>query len=169
MSQAAVDQLFSGEKYSFADFPDPDMPVASAGVYTIWDKNDRFLYVGMAGRMKSSANLLAAEAKGKTTGLKNRLRSHASGIRSGDQFCVYVADLLVLPTMTPDDIEKVVARELTIDRLVREFVRGNLDYRYVVTTDGSEAIHLENSIIHGEVTGLHPLLNPPSHLRKGSV
>jgi hypothetical protein len=37
-------------------------------------------------------------------GLRSRLVGHASGRRSGDQFCVYVADLLVLSEPKPQDI-----------------------------------------------------------------
>jgi len=36
--------------------------------------------------------------------LYTRLRSHASGRRSGDQFCIYVADRFVLPTLSQEDI-----------------------------------------------------------------
>jgi hypothetical protein len=39
----------------------------------------------------------------------NRLASHASGRRSGDQFCVYVADRLVMPELTSDGLEAIAA------------------------------------------------------------
>jgi hypothetical protein len=48
------------------------------------------VYVGVAGRNPRGA------------GLASRLRSHASGRRSGDQFCGYVADQYVLPELTPE-------------------------------------------------------------------
>jgi hypothetical protein len=40
-------------------------------------------------------------------GIYTRLQSHASGRRSGDQFSVYVADRLVLPTLSHDDINAI--------------------------------------------------------------
>ena len=140
------------------------MPRAAAGVYSIWNTKSEFVYVGMAGHGKSAEDIQAALEKGKTTGLRDRLNSHASGRRSGDQFCVYVQDLLLLPRLTSDDIDQIVTRQLTIDRLVRDYVHENLSYRYVITEDGKSALELERKVIGGAL-GDHPILNPPSDLR----
>jgi hypothetical protein len=59
----------------------------------------RFIYVGMSGRSITKAT----QAPNRPYGLYTRLDSHAGGRRSGDQFCVYVAGRLVLPTLTADD------------------------------------------------------------------
>lgn len=39
-------------------------------------------------------------------GLLTRLASHASGRLSGNQFCVYVANRLVIPSLVPDQLIK---------------------------------------------------------------
>ena len=57
----------------------------------------------MAGRSLTEDQITAhREAAARGKGLYSRLNSHALGWRSGDQFCVYVADRLVLPTLTPE-------------------------------------------------------------------
>ena len=159
-----INHLKNGPLHHFADWPNKDMPRAAAGVYSIWNTNDEFIYVGMAGHGKSASDIQAAIENGRVTGLRDRLNSHASGRRSGDQFCVYVQDLLLLPRLTTDEIDQIVTRELTIDRLVRDYVRGNLSYRYVVTADGKSALELERHVIDGAL-GDHPILNPPKNLR----
>ncbi|CAB4666597.1 unannotated protein [freshwater metagenome] len=156
--------LKNGPLHHFSDWPNKDMPRAAAGVYSIWNKSDDFIYVGMAGNGKTADDIAAALAKGRTTGLRDRLGSHASGRRSGDQFCVYVQDLLLLPQLTSDHIDKIVTRELAIDRLVRDYVHAHLSYRYVITEDGKAALELERNIINGAL-GDHPILNPPAGMR----
>jgi hypothetical protein len=61
-------------------------------------------------------------------GIYTRLLSHASGRRSGDQFCVYVADRLVLPTLSPENIAAIASGRQRCSRLNR--TRGAL---YLVT------------------------------------
>jgi hypothetical protein len=86
--------LTSGPIHWFSDWPTGDVPRPGAVVYTIWNGEGSFIYVGMAGR----GFLGAAEGNGKA-GPWGRLSSHASGRRSGNQSCVYVCDRLVLPTL----------------------------------------------------------------------
>jgi hypothetical protein len=93
--------LESGKSYRFSDWPNESVPNVTAGVYTIWD-DDRFIYVGMAGRGLGAEDLDSPDEPRKTEGLRNRLNSHASGRRSGDQFCVYVCDRFVVPRLTVD-------------------------------------------------------------------
>ena len=162
--EAHLHALKNGPLHHFSDWPNKDMPRAAAGVYSIWNRSDVFVYVGMAGNGKTAEDIALALAKGKTTGLRDRLSSHASGRRSGDQFCVYVQDLLLLPQLSAEDIDKIVIRELAIDRLVRDYVHENLSYRYVVTEDGKAALELERHIINGAL-GDHPILNPPASMR----
>ena len=156
--------LKSGSLHHFADWPNKAMPRAAAGVYSIWNQHNEFVYIGMAGKGKSADDINAAQLSGKTTGLYSRLSSHASGMRSGDQFCVYVQDLFVLKQLSTDEIDQIVTRQLTLDRLVRDYVRHNLSYRFTITTDGAEAFKVEKIIIEGAF-GEYPILNPPSHLR----
>lgn len=42
--------LGAGESYSFADWPNANVSQFGAGVYTIWDAQERFIYVGRSGR-----------------------------------------------------------------------------------------------------------------------
>ena len=156
--------LKTGQLHRFSDWPNRDIPRVAAGVYSIWNDQDVLIYVGMAGRGKTVESLRSALEQGKKTGLIERLNSHASGLRSGDQFCVYVQDLLVLPTLTSKDIERVIARELSLDRLVRDYIRKNLSYRYVTAEDGDSAMAIERKIINGDL-GEYPILNPPSEMR----
>jgi hypothetical protein len=71
--QAALRALKDGPVHRFSEFRTLGdvVPSASAGVYTIWDESGRLVYVGIAGRNPDG------------TGLDGRLRSHASGRRSG--------------------------------------------------------------------------------------
>lgn len=145
--------LATGPLHPFADWPNPLVPTVSAGVYTVWDAT-RFLYVGMAGR---SLTIEALERRrssgGKRTGLFDRLNSHAGGRRSGDQFCVYVCDRLVLPTLTAEQIQAVGRGELRLDSLVRTFIRSELSYRFVLVGDGASADALERLIIANGLPG----------------
>jgi hypothetical protein len=57
-------------------------------------------YVGMGGRSLTKAGITKGRRDtAKIGGLRQGLTSHAAGRRSGDQFCLYVADRLVLPTL----------------------------------------------------------------------
>lgn len=107
----------------------------------------------MAGRGIGPGDHLAesARASRKAKGLRDRLGSHASGLRSGDQFCIYVADRLVLPELTPEQVRGIAAGELSFDRLVKAFVHEHLTYRYVVVGSGADAFELERFV---QVEGL---------------
>ena len=93
-------------------------------------------------------------------GLYTRLQSHASGRRSGDQFCVYVADRLVLPTLSQDDIDAIVSGRHQMDVFVRRYIHQNLCYRFVMLPDGAAAYAVETAIKNGEWENGRPLLNP---------
>ena len=93
--ESELSELTHGKLLSFDDKPSWNAPTVSCGVYTVW-KGDEFLYVGMSGRNINESNIQILEDQGKKIGLITRLESHASGMRSGDQFCVYVSDLFVL-------------------------------------------------------------------------
>jgi hypothetical protein len=88
--------LAEGTTHSFRDWPNPAVPTLGAGVYTIWDKNGRLIYVGMSGRGIDADTI----HRNTPQGIYTRLQSHARGRRSGDQFSVYVADRLVLPMLS---------------------------------------------------------------------
>jgi len=154
-----TEELEHGTLYRFADWPNANVPKVCAGVYTIWDCQ-RFIYVGMAGRSLSSEGLLAARNAGKLTGLYSRLASHASGRRSGDQFCVYLGDRFVLPSLTAEAIEAISEGRLSFDSRIREFVRERLTYRFVESESGHEAHALEREVRSGALQAGKPFLNP---------
>ena len=64
VTQQQLDALQSGPLHSFSDGPDPDMPRAAAGVYSIWNKQKELVYVGMAGRLKTTEQLRLAGEQG---------------------------------------------------------------------------------------------------------
>ena len=45
-----TNDLSSGPVYLFAEWPNIAVSTFGAGVYTIWHKDGRFIYVGMSGR-----------------------------------------------------------------------------------------------------------------------
>jgi hypothetical protein len=100
-------------------------------------------------------------------GLWTRLNAHASGRRSGDQFCVYVGDRFVVPELNPSERQQVAAGTLSLDSLIRAFVRERLAYRFVIIADGTEAAKLEGDVRRGVLPAGEPYLNPLS--RGGST
>jgi hypothetical protein len=81
------------DRHRFSRWPNRNLPAVAAGIYAVWDK-DRLIYCGMSGREFEKA----VEGAKPKYGLVTRLASHASGRFSGDQFCVYVANRLVVPS-----------------------------------------------------------------------
>ena len=156
LSDLHVTELGHGVAYSFASWPNLSVPTFGAGVYTIWHNDGRFIYVGMSGR-GITADTIRRNAP---HGIYTRLRSHASGRRSGDQFCVYVADRLVLPTLTQQDIAAIASGRHQMDAFVRRYIHENLSYRFVMVPDGTEAYTVEAAIKSGKWEHGRPLLNP---------
>jgi hypothetical protein len=106
-----VSALGDGVAHQFAQWPNPEVPKFGAGVYTIWHQDGRFIYVGISGRGISEATVPRSSPQG----IYTRLHSHASGRRSGDQFCVYVADRLILPILTHQDITSIASGRHQLD------------------------------------------------------
>jgi hypothetical protein len=108
----ALAELRDGPRYRFADWPNPAVPNGRIGAYTIW-RGDQLIYVGMAGRAIGLSSDTSEPVSAKLTGLRSRLASHASGRRSGDQFCIYVFDRLVLPMLTRQQIQEAARGQLS--------------------------------------------------------
>lgn len=142
--------------YSFADWPNPSVPTFGAGAYRIWHRDGRFIYVGMSGRG------ITADTNRRNTpqGIYTRLQSHASGRRSGDQFCVYLADRLVLPILSQGDITAIASGRHQMDAFVRRYIHENLSYRFAMLPDGAAAYAVEAAIKSGGWEQGRPLLNP---------
>ena len=148
-------------EHRFRDWPNILVPTVAAGVYTVWE-SDRFLYVGMAGRNLTSATVEGFRASGdkRRRGRADRLRSHASGRRSGDQFCVYICDRLVLPVLTSDQVEKIATADLSLDRLTKDYIRSHLSYRFIEVPSGKDAFAIEREVQAGALSAGRPWLNP---------
>jgi hypothetical protein len=139
--------LLSGPAHRFADPSATEVPTSGAGIYTVWDEGGQLVYVGAAGRNPQGA------------GLARRLRTHASGRRSGDQFCGYVADHYVLPELTPEQIEAIAGSQLSMDELVREKVRRSFTFRVATVLDYSTALAVESWVKSGAADCGPPRLN----------
>jgi hypothetical protein len=156
LSAQLIADLAHGTAYSFSEWPNPAVPVFGAGVYTIWHHDGRFIYVGMSGR----GITLETARRNTPQGIYTRLQSHAGGRRSGDQFCVYVADRLVLPALTQEDIAAIASGRHQMDAFVRRYIHENLVYRFVMLPDGVAAYAVEAAIKSGGWDRGRPLLNP---------
>ena len=155
-----MQELETGPLHRFGDWPNEQVPRRAAGVYTVWE-GDRLLYVGMSGRAMTAEDLEMSDGgRIVAKGLWTRLNAHASGRRSGDQFCVYVGDRFVVPALTRSQQQQLAAGTLSLDSLIRAFVRERLAYRFGVTADGSEAASLERAVRRGALSAGTPYLNP---------
>jgi hypothetical protein len=158
--KALLFELASGPTFRFADWPVAQVPRVAAGLYSIWEQ-ETLLYVGMSGQGGGAGKeaLAVAIKRNRPWGLRTRLASHASGRRSGDQFCVYVADYLVLPKLAPCDIQEIANRKASFDEHVKRYIRDRLVFRFALTESGSRALAVERLVKAGGL-GQLPLLNP---------
>jgi hypothetical protein len=140
-------------RYRFSDWPNQLVPLNTAGVYSIWD-DSRLIYVGMSGRQ------IESNSHKKRYGLYNRLNAHASGRLSGDQFCVYVANRIVIPTINSKLLPQFESGELTLDQLTKEYIHSHFEYQYCVVKTSQEAFAIEADGRSGNIFGERPLLNP---------
>jgi len=155
-----VEELTSGTLFRFANWPNDLVPRRAAGVYTVW-RDEEFIYVGMSGRGAQREDFVADSGRpSQAKGLWTRLKSHASGRRSGDQFNIYVCDRFIVPGLTRAQQHQIGQGQLLLDQLTRSFIREHLGYRFVVYTDGTEALAVERSIRGGALSAGRPYLNP---------
>ena len=139
---------------SFSDDCKSHIPSFGSIIYTIWDLEEMFIYVGIGGTGQSPETSLEKRNP------RSRINQHAQGRRSGDQFCVYVHDFFVLPKLVASG-EYEPERGL-LDRLTKEFIHENLRYRFKVfqTTDSIQIVRsLETQLKNGSFGFPPPLLN----------
>jgi hypothetical protein len=152
-------KLSNAELCRFGDWPNRDIPKIAPGVYTIYDRTERLLYVGMAGAGLTEAKIKSlAENPSRCSGLYDRLNSHASGYRSGDRFNIYIGDIFVLPTLSKEQIRQIAGAEISLDAIIKAFIRKNLSYRYLVTRN-TETRTLEDHIQRQGIDGVLPSIN----------
>lgn len=155
-TEAAIADLETGKLFPFADWPNEEIPRVSVGVYTVW-LGEQLIYVGYSGRNLRPHEIKAAK---KPKGLLTRLKSHRTGLRNDDQFCLYVCDRFIIPGLDTETQQRLANGELLLDGLTRKFIRGKLSYRFI-TTEGSEAARrIESQIREGFLNAGKPLLNP---------
>lgn len=155
-----LDQLETGQEYSFKDWPNPKVPQVAAGVYTVWE-GDHFIYVGMAGRGLSEDDIRRKREQGEMKkALYARLGSHASGKRGGDQFCLYICDRFVIASLNQKEITRVAAGELCLDDVTKDYIHTHLSYRFVEVRDGETASKVETMIRKGALSAGRSFLNP---------
>ncbi|MEC9352037.1 MAG: hypothetical protein VYD81_01855 [Planctomycetota bacterium] len=155
-TEAVIAGLETGKLFSFSDWPNEEIPRVSVGVYTIW-RGQQLVYVGYSGRNLRPHEIKAAK---KPKGLLTRLKSHRTGLRSGDQFCLYVCDRFIIPVLDTETQQRLAVGERLLDGLTRKFIRGELSYRFI-TTEGSEAARrIESQVREGILNAGKPLLNP---------
>ena len=155
-TEAAIACLETGKLFSFSDWPNEEIPRVSVGVYTVW-LGQQLVYVGYSGRNLRPHEIKAAK---KPKGLLTRLKSHRTGLRSEDQFSLYVCDRFIIPGLDTETQQKLAAGERLLDGLTRKFIRGELSYRFI-TTEGSEAARrIEAQVREGFLNAGKPLLNP---------
>jgi hypothetical protein len=151
--ESMLRELMTNPRYLFSSPVDEVVPAYRYGTYAVWS-GDALEYVGRAGRNMGS------EDSSKRQGLLSRLNSHATGIRSGDQFHIYVFDFEVLPTLTPEQIQDVRDRRLFLDDLTRDYIQDNLTYSFIITPDYETAGRVEDRARAGEWDAGVPRLNP---------
>jgi hypothetical protein len=143
--------LSAGPIRRFIDWPPSDLVIGKPGVYSIWN-GDELVYIGMAWRDISLNQ--------KALGLFGRLRSHASGRRSGDQFNIYVCDRYVVPSLGPEEMRRLSEGERFLDGLTRDFIADHLAYRIWIAPDGATARSVELMLRAQGLEGKLPTLNP---------
>ena len=143
------------KRFKFKNWPNQNIPQVAAGVYVIWH-DEELLYAGMSGREIEKA---IKDGK-KKYGLVTRLASHASGRLSGDQFCVYVANRIVIPELKQSQLNKFRDGTVTLDQMTKKFIRTKLEYQYLLVDRSQDAIDLEQHCRSGAIFGILPLLNP---------
>lgn len=157
--QELLHTLETGPCHRFSDWPNPSVPKVATGVYTVWE-HGRLIYVGMSGRGLAAEDTDAPDEPVKAKGLWTRLNSHASGRRSGDQFCVYVCDRFVVPRLSDQQQAQIGDGVLSLDALTRKHIHDCFEYRYATVDNGTDAFALEREVQRGAMTVGKPFLNP---------
>ena len=146
-----VSSLFEGESglISFSEDPRKHIPKKGSVIYTVWDREDNFIYVGISGLQKS------VEKRNP----QSRMISHASGRRSGDQFCVYIHDYFVIPELVKNS--SFEPSRGILDKLTKNYIQSNLNYRFLAfeSNDSEVVVRKLEKLIQAGACGIKPFLN----------
>ena len=153
-----IENLRTSKLYRFSDWKDNTIPNICAGVYAVYDSDENFIYIGMAGEKLNKEKIAAKEKAKKKSGLRDRLGSHATGYRSGDRFNIYIGDLYVLKILTQTDIDNISLGRDSFDSHIKSYVKDNLSYRYLITSHDIVR-QLETYIKKNGINGELPKIN----------
>ena len=140
----------SSELRPFTNSNIKDIPGHGSIIYTVFLDKSEFIYVGIGGL--SGKSVLDRNPQ-------SRIRQHTQGTRSGDQFCIYIQDFYVLPTLLGQPYSPVKGH---LDRLTKEFIQTRLSYRYaVIQSDDSDKVvrRIERELQSGQHGHAIPKLN----------
>tara|TARA_B100000315_G_C14392764_1_gene502798 strand:- start:294 stop:791 length:498 start_codon:yes stop_codon:yes gene_type:complete len=131
-------------------FADPDIkqiPEFGSIIYTVWHDQNGFIYVGIGGIRGLTV---------KDRDPRSRIKQHAEGRRSGDQFCVYIQDFFVIPEIVKSGHYQPERGYL--DKLTRNYIRAHLSYRFLCfqTEDSDKIVRVLESKIQKGVEGIGP-------------
>ena len=105
------------------------IPSFGSIIYTVFLDEAEYIYVGIGGLSGKSVQ---------DRNPRSRIIQHAQGRRSGDQFCIYIQDYYVIPSIINT---QYTPKKGYLDMLTKEFIQKRLSYRYlVVQTDDSDKI-----------------------------
>ena len=126
-----ISQLFS-ESVELQEFSTKNIdhiPTYGSIIYTVFLDRSEFIYVGIGGLSGKSV---------KERNPRSRIIQHAQGRRSGDQFCIYIQDFYVIPSIINNEY---TPKKGYLDTLTKEFIQSRLTYRYLVLqTEDSDKI-----------------------------
>jgi hypothetical protein len=145
-------------KRKFSEWLKSDIESVRTGVYCIWNENDELVYVGMSGREYSKKI-----GSTKPYGLRLRLHKHASGKLSGDQFCVYVANRIIIPQLLSENLSEYSSKfsdgTLTLNLKVKEHIHKHFSYNFTYTENEQESYLLEDYIRKKGINNKKSFLN----------
>ena len=144
INEIDLSNLFDLNKHpvSFLDDHTEHISWYGSMIYTVWDSDDRFIYVGVGG-------------VGKRKDPRSRINQHRNGGRSGDQFCVYIQDYFIIPDLLKKNHPKI--QKGSLDKMTKDYIQKHLSYRFVTIKNikRTELINVEEKIKRG-VFGFPP-------------
>ena len=143
------------KRLKFKNWPNHTIPSVAAGAYVIWQGGE-LLYAGMSGREIEKA----IKNGKKKYGLSTRLASHASGRLSGDPFCAFVSNRIIIPELKQNQLNKFKNGLVTLDQVTKKFIRTKLDDQYLLVERSQDAHDLANHCRSGAIFGIKPTFNP---------
>ena len=147
-----ISQLFS-ESVELQEFSTKNIdhiPTYGSIIYTVFLDRSEFIYVGIGGLSGKSV---------KDRNPRSRIIQHAQGRRSGDQFCIYIQDFYVIPSIINNEY---TPKKGYLDTLTKEFIQTRLTYRYLVlqTEDSDKIVRRLERELQSDVHGFgSPKLN----------